>query len=101
MIQVLADLSTRPVQGPSGILHGARSGGQFGPLPSTLLWQILLFMGALVAVGVVAAWLMHEETRGVRPNNEPEEREPPRELKPEKKRRARKRKLKVVSKVQE
>ena len=95
MIQVLADLSTRPVQGPSGIvLQGARSGGQFGPLPSTLLWQILLFMGAL------AAWLMHEETRGVRPRKEPEEREPPRELKPEKKRRVRKRKPKVVSKVQ-
>lgn len=43
--------------------HGAHYQKQFGPMQGDLLWQVLGFIGAIVALAALAGWLFHGESQ--------------------------------------
>lgn len=51
--------------------YGAHYQKQFDALPPEALGKGLMFIGCCVALGLLAAWLMHEESKGRRKERRP------------------------------
>lgn len=51
--------------------YGAHYEKKFDALPPAALGDGLMFIGSCVALGLLAAWLMHEESRGGRRKRRP------------------------------